>query len=95
MFLGHRVRPRNHDQTVKRVTSEIPFRVQAKRDLRYLLGSEDRLDYTTVDWNQQTFLLDKPFYTTCIALDKTNFWGPGPLQDELECILMKKTLYAS
>lgn len=84
-FMGHRVRPANHDSFVERLVSDIPFRIKAKRDLRYILGSEDRKDYTTEDWNDQTMLLDTPFVTTRIALDDTNFWGPGCLKGELHC----------
>jgi hypothetical protein len=84
-FLGHRVRPRNHDQVVERVVSEIPFRIRAKADLRYLLGTENAEDYTTKNWNDQTFRLSKAYLTTRIALDDTNFWGPGLLQGDLSC----------
>jgi len=84
-FLGHRVRPRNHDQVVERVVSEVPFRIRAKSDLRYLLGTENSEEYTTMDWNDQTFQIGAPFLHTRIALDDTNFWGPGPLQGDLSC----------
>ena len=49
-FLGHRVRSKNHDEYVNRVVGEIPFRVRATRDLRYLLESEKHKGYTSCDW---------------------------------------------
>ena len=84
-FLGHRCRPTNHDSIVERVVSEIPWQTQAKRDLRYILGTENKEEYSSEDWNDKTFVLGNAFYETRVALDETNFWGPGALEGELAC----------
>jgi hypothetical protein len=84
-FMGHRVRPTNHNSIVERIVSEIPRRTQAKRDLRNILGTENAEEYSTGDWNDKTFVLGKAFHTTCVALNDTNFWGPGQLEGELQC----------
>ena len=85
MIMGHRVHPKNHNEVVERIVSDLPFRIRAKKDLRYLLETEKHESYTTLDWNEQQFSLGKPFMVTRIALEETNFWGPGPLQGDLEC----------
>eukprot|EP00536_Pseudo-nitzschia_multiseries_P010372 jgi/Psemu1/25716/gm1.25716_g len=54
------------------------------RDLCFLLGYKDQKDYTTGDWNNQTVEIRKAGLHTRVALDETNFWGPGPLQGDLE-----------
>eukprot|EP00536_Pseudo-nitzschia_multiseries_P004014 jgi/Psemu1/9029/gm1.9029_g len=84
-FMGHRVCPHNHNKVVEQTISDIPFLNKAKRDLRFLLGYEDQKDYTTGDWNNQTVEIGKAGLHTRVALDETNFWGPGPLQGDLEC----------
>ena len=84
-FLGHRVRPANHDSVIERVVSEIPWRTRAKRDFRCILGTENQAEYSYGDWNEKSFVLGDAFYETRVALDATNFWGPGPLEGELEC----------
>ena len=85
MFMGHRIRPKNHNESVERVVGEIPFRIRAKRDLWYLLASERHKGYTTSDWNDQQFQIGEAFMETRIALEETNFWGTGPLCGDLEC----------
>ena len=85
MFMGHRVRPKNHDMAVERVVCELPFRICAKKDLRYLLDIEKHESYTTSDWNEQKFYIGDAFLETRLALEETNFWGPGQLQGDLEC----------
>eukprot|EP00536_Pseudo-nitzschia_multiseries_P009181 jgi/Psemu1/22556/gm1.22556_g len=84
-FVGHRVRPHNHDKVVEQTISDIPFRNRAKRDLRFWLGYKDQKNCTTGDWNNQTVEIGKAGLHTRVALDETNFWGPGPLQGDLEC----------
>ena len=84
-FLGHRVRPANHDSVIERVVSEIPWQTRAKRDFRCILGTENQAEYSYGDWNEKSFVLGDAFYETRVALDATNFWGPGPLEGELEC----------
>eukprot|EP00536_Pseudo-nitzschia_multiseries_P000949 jgi/Psemu1/2153/gm1.2153_g len=84
-FMGHHVCPHNHDKVVEQTISDIPFCNRAKRDLGFLLGYKDQKDYTTGDWNDQTVEIGKAGLHTQVALDETNFWGPGPLQGDLEC----------
>ena len=84
MFMGHRVRPKNHDKIIERVVGEVPFRIRAKKELRSMLGTENDEYYTTSDWNDQTFRLGRASLHTTVALEERNLWGPGPLQGELE-----------
>ena len=84
-FMGRRIRQHNHDEAVERLVADLSFRVRAKSDLRYVLNFGNHENYSTSDWNDQTFQIGPAFLHTREALYDTNLWGPGPLQGDLEC----------
>ena len=59
--------------------------MQAKKELQSMLGIDSDTNYTISDWNEQKFKLGKASLHTIIALNETNFWGPGDINGELEC----------
>lgn len=84
-FMGHRKRPNGHDQYVERTINDLPFRVNAQRELNDLFGVSGKAGYTTTDWNNQTFRIGEVYCKTRAKLAETNFWGQGPLMGELAC----------
>ena len=86
-FMGHRIKStKNHDRMVDRTVADLPLRMRAKKDLRYILNYNNHDSYSTVDWNEQEFQIGQPLLATRIALSDTNFWGPGEFMDELETV---------
>ena len=86
-FMGHRIKNhKNHDRVVDRTVADLPLRIRAKEDLRYILNYSNHDNDSTIDWNDQEFRVKRPFMTTRVALSDTNFWGPGEFLNELETL---------
>ena len=86
-FMGHRIKNhKNHDRVVDRTVADLPLRMRAKEDLRYILNFSSHDGYKAVDWNEQEFQIGPPLLTTRVALSDTNFWGPGEFLNELETL---------
>jgi hypothetical protein len=75
-FMGRYARP-NHDNVLEKVVTDIPFRQEAMRNLRDLLGRERDKSYTTKPWNKQVRSVGKVFANIRVACEDWNVWGGG------------------
>ena len=84
-FMGRRIRQHNHDEAIERLVSDLPFRMQSKKNLESIMNMNREESYSSVDWNEQKFQIGPAFLHTRVALSETNIWGPGNLQGDLRC----------
>ena len=84
-FMGRRIRQHNHDEAIERLVSDLPFRMEGKKDLEGLLNLNKEESYSSMDWNDQKFQIGSAFLHTRVALSDTNIWGPGNLKGDLRC----------
>jgi len=84
MFLGKYARP-NQEARLDKTLPQIEFCLGAKRDIRNILGMDDKADiHSPTDWDEREVKISTVYYETYIGVMETNLWGHGPLESDFE-----------